>query len=157
VNKNKINNYRFALLSGVALLLFDIATKLWAVSPDFKQIVFIKNFFYLTAVQMNSGIAFGIPVPAPAQIIGSAVILAGLACAGYKHIFSGNKRLFIKPALFGIIMGGAIGNLADRISRGSVIDFIVLKPIPVFNIADIGVTVGLIGLLIIFLYESKKL
>jgi len=149
------NNYQLALLSGIALLLLDIATKLWALSPSFKSYVFIKNFFYFTQYQMNSGIAFGIGVPMWIQIVGSIVILVILLDLGYKYIFSKNKRLFIKPILFGIIIGGAIGNLINRIFQGYVIDFIVLKPIPVFNIADIGVTIGLIGLFLAILITSK--
>ena len=106
---------------------------------------------------MNSGIAFGINLPMWIQIAGTIVILAFLLKFGNEYIFSENKQQFIKPILFGIIIGGAIGNLINRIFQGYVIDFIVLKPIPVFNIADVGVTVGLIGLFIIFLIEPKKL
>jgi signal peptidase II len=155
VNKNK-NNYQLSILSGAALLLLDIATKLWTLSSSFRPIVFIKNFFYLTKYQMNSGIAFGIDIPIWVQITGSMVILIILLRFGNQYIFSESKQQFIKPVLFGIIIGGAIGNLINRILQGYVIDFIVLKPIPVFNIADVGITVGLIGLLIIFLIEPKN-
>ena len=156
VNKKK-HNIQLALLSGTALLLLDIATKLWALSPSFKPIVFIKDFLYFTEYHTNSGIAFGIKIPMWLQITGSIVILIILLDLGYKYIFSENKRLFIKPILFGIIIGGAIGNLINRIFQGYVIDFIVLKPIPVFNIADVGITIGLIGLFIVLLTQSKKL
>jgi signal peptidase II len=155
MNKKK-HNIELALLSGAALLLLDISTKLWTVSPSFKPIVFIKNFFYLTSFQTNSGIAFGINLPIWLQIIGSIIILVILLKLGDQYIFSENKRLFLKPVLFGIIIGGAIGNLINRILQGYVIDFIVLKPIPVFNIADVGITVGLIGLFIAILINSKK-
>ena len=43
----------------------------------------------------------------------------------------------------GIAMGGAAGNLADRVQQGSVVDFIALGPWPVFNLADAAMTVGL--------------
>lgn len=155
MNKHK-NNYQLAILSGTALLLLDISTKLWAVSPSFKPMVFIKNFFYLTPFQTNSGIAFGIQLPIWIQVVGSIVILIILLKLGNQHIFSENKRMFLKPVLFGIIIGGAIGNLINRIFQGYVTDFIVLKPIPVFNIADVGITVGLIGLFIALLIDSKK-
>ena len=153
--EKKKHNIQLALLSGIALLLLDIASKLWTVSPSYNPMVFIKNFFYLTNHQMNSGVAFGIAVPMWIQIIGTIVILIILFDLGYKYIFSENKRLFIKPVLFGIIIGGAIGNLINRIFQGYVIDFIVLKPIPVFNIADVGITVGLIGLFIALLITNN--
>ena len=105
---------------------------------------------------MNSGVAFGIGLPMWLQIIGSIIILIILFKVGHDYIFSKNKPQFLKPILFGIIIGGAIGNLINRICQGYVIDFIVLKPIPIFNIADIGITVGLIGLFIIFLINPKN-
>ncbi len=58
--------------------------------------------------------------------------------------------------IFGIILGGAIGNWVSRAMEGGVIDFIVLKPFPVFNIADIGITVGLVLLFILSLKKPKK-
>jgi len=155
MNKNKIN-YEYAILAGAALLLLDIATKLWALSPSYKPIVFIKNFFYLTQYQMNSGVAFGIGLPMWLQIIGSVVILIILFRVGHEYIFSKDKPQFLKPILFGIIIGGAIGNLINRICQGYVIDFIVLKPIPTFNVADMGITIGLIGLFLTALINPKK-
>ncbi|MBU0577703.1 signal peptidase II [Patescibacteria group bacterium] len=154
--KNTIkHHYTIAIISGAILLLLDVITKLWVTYFSYKPIIFIKNFFYLTDFQTNSGIAFGIGLPMMVQIIGSLVVLAILLHVGYQYIFSSKKRQFLKPLLFGIIMGGAVGNLIDRIVQGYVIDFIVLKPIPVFNIADIGVTVGLIGLFLAMLSDSK--
>ena len=157
MKNKKEKNLQLAVLSGVMLLLLDISTKLLVASPSYEPIVFIKNFFYLTSLQKNSGIAFGIGVPIWLQVIGTIVILVILLDFGYKYILSENKQLFIKPFLLGIIIGGAIGNLINRIFQGYVTDFIVLKPIPVFNIADVGITVGLIGLFIILLINPKKL
>lgn len=155
-NKKK-KNLELAVLSGVLLLFLDISTKVWVTSSFYEPIVFIKNFFYLMSPQQNSGIAFGIGVPIWLQIIGTIVILIVLLDFGRKYIVSENKQLFIKPFLLGIIIGGAIGNLINRIFQGYVIDFIVLKPIPIFNIADVGITVGLIGLFIVLLIQPKKL
>ena len=154
MNKNKYS-IQISILSGIALLLLDMATKLWVTGAGYKPFVFIKNFFYLTEYQTNSGIAFGISVPMTIQIVGSVVILGILFKISKEYVFKKDERLFLKPVLFGIIIGGAIGNLTDRIFMGHVTDFIVLKPIPVFNIADIGVTIGLIGLLITAFIQTK--
>lgn len=153
----KIHNYLIVSLSGLILLGLDVLTKYWATLPTYKPVVFIKDFFYFTNFQTNSGIAFGIKLPIWLQIIGSIVILIALFHLSNQYFFSKNKRQFLKPVLFGIIIGGAVGNLINRIFQGYVVDFIVLKPIPVFNIADIGITVGFVGILALTLITSKKI
>lgn len=61
-----------------------------------------------------------------------------------------NKRnAFLNQVLLGIITGGAVGNLINRIHLGYVIDYISIPPFPVFNLADTGITVGLIMIYII--------
>jgi signal peptidase II len=54
----------------------------------------------------------------------------------------------------GMLVGGAIGNLIDRISMGSVIDFIKLPHWPAFNIADMSITFGVLALL--WVLEGKR-
>lgn len=60
-----------------------------------------------------------------------------------------------RHVMFGLIIGGAIGNLIDRVVRaergfltGSVVDFIDLQWFPIWNVADAGITCGVIGLLL---------
>ena len=57
----------------------------------------------------------------------------------------------------GMIMGGMFGNLLDRIIHHSVIDFIYISIInfPIFNIADIGITIGVVLLIISFIIEKR--
>jgi signal peptidase II len=154
VNKNK-QNIQISILSAVALLLLDIATKMWTTSPLYKPVVFIRNFFYFTLPQHNSGVAFGIQLPMWAQVTASTIVLVVLALIAKQYIFSINKPQFIKSVLFGIIIGGAAGNLINRVMQGYVVDFIVLRPIPTFNIADIGITVGLIGIFLTTFTDKK--
>ena len=52
--------------------------------------------------------------------------------------------------LWGVFLGGVIGNLVDRLMRGVVIDFIDLGFWPAFNIADAAITVSTIGLIIYY-------
>jgi len=154
MNKNK-QNIQISILSAVALLLLDIATKMWTVYPSYKPIIFVRNFLYLSSPQQNNGVAFGIPLPMWAQVMASIIVLVALALIAKQYIFSINKPQFIKSVLFGIIIGGAIGNLINRVMQGYVVDFIVLRPIPTFNIADMGITVGLIGIFLTTFTDKK--
>jgi len=105
--------------------------------------------------QTNKGVAFGIQFGQSAQIILSIVIISLLMIMGFKWFFIKNRNTFLNQILLGIIVGGAIGNLWNRIQLGYVIDFIALKYIPVFNIADIGITLGLIALSLLNIKDIK--
>ncbi|MFB3880537.1 MAG: signal peptidase II [Armatimonadota bacterium] len=97
------------------------------------------------AVSRNRGSAFGLPTPPWAAIaIGVVVCVIVL---GYA-IGSASALPRARLAALGLIVGGALGNLADRLCHGAVIDFIDLKVWPVFNVADIAITVGVAGLAI---------
>ncbi len=101
----------------------------------------IRKIFHFTLVH-NTGIAFGlfkdngfvfliIPV--------IAVILLGYNI--YYYHKAGELDLGYVLG-FSLILGGAIGNLIDRITLGHVIDFIDLRVWPVFNVADSAITIG---------------
>lgn len=94
----------------------------------------------------NTGAAFGF-------YAGGSVLLGLVAiaiCAGivlYYRRFAGSPVL-VRVAL-GLILGGAVGNLLDRIRLGYVVDFIDLRWWPVFNLADSAIVVG-VALLVLF-------
>lgn len=150
-----IKNSGIILFFTIIWFVFDYLTKLWVISDSFTPMVFVKRFFYFT-YQQNSGIAFGIPLPQWLQLISSVLILGMLLYFAFKHVFNNNHYRFFKLSFLGIVFGGAMGNAVDRLFRGYVIDFIYLYPIPVFNIADIGITVGLIILFFLVITESDK-
>jgi len=132
----------------------DLSTKIGVSSADFGTKIFIKDFFYLTP-HHNQGVAFGLFFGQWPQIILSLAILGALVIYA-THDEGGRKtNRFLRQALLGIIMGGAIGNLVNRIWLGYVIDFIYLKPFPVFNFADIGITLGLLSLFLIALKKNN--
>lgn len=107
----------------------------------------IKDIFHFTLVH-NTGIAFGlfkdqgivfIIVPVV------AIILLVFNIYYYKSHGEHLSRLYM--IAFSLILGGAVGNLYDRVVYGYVIDFIDLRIWPVFNIADSAITIGAVLIL----------
>jgi len=149
--KLKLQQYRAFILSAIAWLAIDLVIKYYVVHANLSHLVLIKNFFYLS-LQTNKGVAFGIHLGYTFQLIISILILSLLIYVGFKYILALKRNSFINQFLLGIIIGGALGNLFNRVYLGYVIDYIILKPFPVFNVADIGITLGLI---ILFLTTYK--
>jgi len=91
----------------------------------------------------NTGVAFSLFSGGGTLVLVITVIaLTGLA--GY-FVLRPNRRLLWLPT--GLLLGGAIGNLIDRVRAGAVTDFIKLPHWPAFNVADMAITFGVITLL----------
>ena len=79
------------------------------------------------------------------------IAVGGLVCAGilaYVFLSEGRPRAGLPAWPLGLVFGGSLGNLADRIRTGGVLDLIDLRVWPVFNLADIAITVGVVALLV---------
>ncbi len=150
-----LRNHRPLFLFLAIWLGIDACTK-WAVSAgDFGTWVLIDNFFSIT-LHHNQGVAFGFFFGQWPQILLSLAILVALAAYATHDENNEKTNGVLRQALLGIIMGGAIGNLANRIWLGYVIDFIYLRPFPIFNFADIGITLGLLALFLITLKKTPS-
>ena len=111
-----------------------------------QSLAVIKGVFHLTYVQ-NTGAAFGIFKNANTFfIIVSIAIILFLLVYRYYYLKS-NVYINISIAL---IIGGAIGNLIDRILLNYVVDYLDFRVWPVFNLADSAIVVGA-GILIIYI------
>jgi signal peptidase II len=89
----------------------------------------------------NDGVAFGLQFGNNALTIGAAVAAFLIIGAMFWRLASGT----VLAALgLGLMFGGAIGNIVDRIRLGSVVDFVAVGPWPRFNIADSAITVGVL-------------
>ena len=90
----------------------------------------------------NTGVAFslGDGLPAWAVLAGASVVTIGVGLA----IVLGSLR---PPLAAGLVLGGALGNILDRASDGSVTDFLWVGWFPTFNLADTAITLGALGLL----------
>ena len=94
----------------------------------------------------NRGVAFGLAGGAGAGL----VLVTVLALGVIGFLFARNPQ---RPGMWlaaGLVAGGAIGNLADRVRAGAVTDFVVIGSWPAFNLADVSITLGV--LLLVYLY-----
>ncbi|HTR73589.1 MAG TPA: signal peptidase II [Solirubrobacteraceae bacterium] len=137
--------YLKATLVLTAVLAFDQASKR-IVGHD---IAVGEQVKFLPGIQLvhtrNHGVAFGLA--AKDQLL--VTIVVGLALIGLVAYFvahSGRPLLWLPT---GLLLGGALGNLIDRLSQGSVVDFVQL-PLgwPPFNLADVSIVAGVVMLLI---------
>ena len=99
----------------------------------------------------NRGIAFGLLDDAGSLVL----VLAALAFASLLAMFlaASDRRGLWLP--IGLLAGGAIGNLIDRIHDGAVTDFVDLGPWPAFNVADIAITLGVIILVWMYAFGAE--
>jgi signal peptidase II len=85
----------------------------------------------------NRGVAFGLAGGAGAPLILFTAIALGVVATG-------------------LVAGGAIGNLIDRVRADAVTDFVDLSPWPPFNLADVAITAGVILLVLVYLRDAER-
>jgi signal peptidase II len=156
-NKKKIYLFIFVIV----FFTIDRISKILILNNFLKNSlseVYINSFLNFSLV-WNSGIGFGI-LQLEANIfylLISIIITAINLILIYWMLTSSN---YLESIFISIILGGALGNLFDRYYYSSVPDFIDLHYESfhwfTFNIADIFITVGIIGLIIIDLFKIKK-
>jgi signal peptidase II len=139
---------RYALVGGVAaaVIAADQLTKLWAVRRLGRGAITVIGPVRLS-LSRNRGGAFGLGSGVVPMVVLAAVALVVVLVAVGRSV----DRPSMAVAL-GLVLGGALGNLADRIfrspglGRGSVVDFVDLRWWPVFNLADAAITCGCVAL-----------
>ncbi|WP_447974113.1 signal peptidase II [Nitrospira sp. Kam-Ns4a] len=161
--KGRTTRYLILAMVSVGTIVLDQASKAHIMQTMrlHESIAVIQNFFSLTYIR-NPGAAFG---------------LLASSSNGFRLVFFGLTSLFALGLLGTIffrlsqddwlgqvsiagILGGAIGNLLDRIRYGEVIDFLDFYingyHWPAFNIADAAITVGVCFLIVHFAFEKKR-
>ena len=131
-------------LVALAVAVGDQHSKIWirsnlAVGQSLPE----EGFLRLTHVQ-NTGAAFGIFQNHTFQLtivsfIGAAVILFYAFYVRRRYTFLNNG---VSMAALGVVLGGTVGNLIDRLSLGYVTDFILVGTFPAYNVADASITTG---------------
>jgi signal peptidase II len=139
--RGRIAPLGLAVAAGIVVL--DQLTKLWAVSRlkdgDDIDIWWTLRLNY----SENNGMAFGRMQGMGPVIAVVAMVIVVVLLISLKHSPSRTADVAV-----GLVLGGAVGNLIDRLFRGSgwlrgaVVDFIDFQWFPIFNVADMGITIG---------------
>jgi signal peptidase II len=158
----RIRAYRTLWFIAIAVFVFDQATKLWIIARvpfnpmhahgTGADIEVIRGFFYIIHVG-NTGAAWS-------MFSGQSVVLAALATATLAAIFYWRHALGLRDRIsqvcFGLLCGGIVGNLVDRLMHKHVIDFVDLHfgsyIYPTFNVADSGICIGVV----LYLWQSIR-
>jgi signal peptidase II len=135
----------------VLILILDRSTKSW-IQNQFnlnESVSVIDGFFNITYVR-NTGVAFGIfssiSSPVKSLLLSIFTAIAALAVIGYSLRSPVGNRLL--QAALALVLGGALGNLYDRIAYGYVVDFLEFYVgayhWPAFNVSDSAITIGVV-------------
>jgi len=153
---------RFFLAAFAISLALDQITKTVVVATlsYVDRVSVIEGFFYLTHVR-NPGAAFSLFAEAPAEVrapffLVTTLIAIGLIVSFFRKLSPGDR---LSALALGLILGGAVGNLLDRLIYGAVVDFLRLQlwggySWPDFNVADSSIVIG-VALLVIELFASE--
>jgi signal peptidase II len=152
---------RLGLLVALPVLLLDQLTKWWALSGlmDPPETISVTGFFNLVLV-WNRGVSFGMfnvdSAWGPIVLGGLALIISVCLVIWLHRVES---RLV--ATAIGLVLGGAIGNVVDRVHHGAVVDFLDFHAFgyhwPAFNVADSAITVGVVLLIYDSFFERRKL
>ncbi len=143
-------------LTALAVLVADQLSKLWVVGflgPEEGGFVpVIGDLLWLRMVH-NRGAAFGVGQNA-SYLFAVAALVVALGIVYYSRRLT--SAHWIVRAALGLELGGAIGNLVDRLRYGYVVDFIDVRLWPyVFNVSDAAITIGVVLLLVSLLLEPR--
>lgn len=138
---------------GILVFIIDQLVKHLVVSTMHlgQSLPVIKGIFHITYV-LNPGAAFGMLEHQRWFFIVVALSAVLLGVAFYKKL---QQESFLMRSGAGLLLGGAVGNLADRIQSGLVVDFLDFRIWPVFNIADIAICAGA-GILIFDIWQRRN-
>ena len=141
----------------IVLILLDQISKIFIIINP--ENIIIKGILRFKITE-NTGGAFGIGEGSTITYIITNIVVLGIII---KFMVNGNKLIDKKTKiLLSLILAGGISNLIDRITRGYVIDFIDITELikfPILNLADIYITIGWVGIVVIFTiftFKEKK-
>jgi signal peptidase II len=100
----------------------------------------------------NNGVAFGLAGGAGLPLVAIPLLALGVVA----YLFARDPTRPWMWVATGLLAGGAVGNLIDRIHADAVTDFIVVGSWPAFNLADVAITAGVVLLVLLYLREEQR-
>ncbi len=152
----------FTLVVAFLVVLVDRVSKLWVLAniPLYQEIAPIPALYpYFSFLHSaNTGVAFGL-FQGGSSIFTIIAAIAVIAIAVYS--FRSGEQSWLMSLSLGLMLGGAAGNLWDRLAYGAVVDFIKVQASdklvwPMFNLADSAIVVGTILLVLYFFLDERK-
>jgi signal peptidase II len=155
--------YLLLFLVGGVIVALDQVTKIWIaqnmrlyatdpVLPGFLELHYIRNAGSAFGFLSGSQSPFRIPF-----FIGVSILAIGIILYLFHKM---EESEYVVPVALSLVLGGAVGNLIDRIRLGEVIDFIYFHykrfAWPAFNVADIAITVGVFLLILRMFFLDRK-
>ena len=145
----------FIIWAVIFLIAFSDQVSKFFISQNLdlnESVPVVRDIFHLTLVH-NTGAAFGIFKNETLLFIAISFLAIILIV-----IFMRKKRdlFFPRDIALSLVLGGALGNLIDRLRFGYVVDFLDLRIWPVFNIADSAITIGTILMIISLCIRSSS-
>ncbi len=154
MKKNSIKVFLYLGIIVIGILL-DQGSKIFIKNNMelYETIPVIKDVFHITYIE-NNGAAFNILSEATYILIGLPIIITAVILL-YLFYYGSKNSLLENLGLLMIVSGG-LGNLVDRANTGQVIDFLDFRIWPVFNIADIFVSVGCIIIIVAVIFSREE-
>jgi signal peptidase II len=157
----RIGAYRWLFVLAISVFVADQLTKMWIAArwpldtyPPLGDEV-IPGFFYLVHVG-NTGAAWSLFADKSLWLAALAIITLSAIFIFRRHLELGRPLVQVS---FGLLCGGIVGNLVDRLMHGHVIDFLLFIfwgwEFPVFNVADTAICIG-VGLYLIHSFRAPQ-
>ncbi|WP_238613248.1 signal peptidase II [Candidatus Oscillochloris fontis] len=136
------------LVLALFVIVCDQLTKMMIVAtlgpePFTRRITLGPSWLNLVYSQ-NTGVAFGLFRQIPLFFLFTSIVITLAALYAY-HAYLPNQVPWVQLAM-GLILGGAVGNIIDRVRLGWVVDFMSVGWWPVFNVADSAIVLGVLAL-----------
>jgi len=151
-----LSNRAFAAGVAAIVVVLDQVTKWWAVNALADGPIVVVDGFFEFRLTFNTGASFSL-FSGGGQIL--AIIAIGVVIMIFFMLGDASRR--VEALALGLVLGGALGNLIDRIFRGSglldgaVVDFIDFDFFATFNVADMAINIGVLVLLIAVFWKRS--
>jgi len=140
-------------VTAAVVILADQFTKVWAKSALEDAAPPPEHYVARLTYVENTGAAFGLLTNQHFLIAFAVLMVIATVVIFYRFPMWNHPLLKIG---LGMVLGGALGNLIDRLRLGYVVDFIDFRVWPVFNLADSSITIGIIMLAFYFIFLFKE-